>query len=163
MNNQELEILDIYDISYNPWWLQKWFIYSVITICIFLIIGISYRLYCMTKTVPKLSVHEEAYNALQLLKKSKTDDSKEFYIQLTTILKQYLYAVYKINVVGATDTELLQEITKNSKIPEATIDHIKQILQGVTFIKFAHQNVAKEQMDNALLISFKIINQEKKV
>ena len=53
MNNQSLEILDIYDISYNPWYLQAWFIYSVIGLCIILIVGISYLLYIKNKKVKK--------------------------------------------------------------------------------------------------------------
>lgn len=163
MNNQELKILDIYDISYNPWWLQKWFMYSVVGVCIILMTAISYWLYSNNKKVIKLSAQEQAHNALHVLKKTNMDDSKEFYIILTRILKQYLYAIYDIDVVGATDSELLEKITKESNIPETTIDDIKQILQGVMLIKFANQSAAREQMDNALLLSFKIINQEKKV
>ena len=161
MNNQPLEILDIYDISYNPWWLQKWFLYSCIALGIVIIAMVGYLLYQNYKTEPEISAQEAALQKLADLKKAKLQSPKEFYIRLTTLLKEYLEKDYAINLVGKTDAEFLDTIKENHLFSETIIDAVKEILDGVTLIKFANQSAAQEQMQQALKLSLKIIKENK--
>ena len=161
MNNQSLEILDIYDISYNPWYLQAWFIYSVIGLCIILIVGISYLLYIKNKKVKKITPQEKALQLLTVLQKANLQNHKEFYIRLTSLLKQYLQKEYRVDLVGTTDAEFLQKIIDKHVFSEMIIDHVKKILDGVTLIKFANESAAQEQMQQALKLSFEIIQIKK--
>ena len=162
MNNQSLEILDIYDISYNPWWLQTWFIYSIILFCIIAIIVIGYVLYIKNKKIILLSAQEKALQELANLKKEKVNH-KEFYIRLTALLKQFLQDDYHVDLVGATDAEFLKKVIDNYLFSELIIDYIKTILDGVTLIKFANKAAAQEQIQQALKLSFKIVDIEKDV
>jgi hypothetical protein len=161
MNNQQLDILDIYDVSYNPWYLQTWFMYSIILFCIIAIAGISYLLYIKNKKVIKITPQEKALQQLTDLKNANMQSHKEFYICLTTVLKQYLQRQYSIDLVGATDAEFLQKIVGNNLFSEIIIDHVKTILDGVTLIKFANESAAKEQIQEALTLSFEIIQIKK--
>lgn len=156
--NQALEIPDIYDISYHPWWMQSWFLYVFFTLSFLVIIGVTYFYYKKNKKIPKKTAQEKAFEKLKELEKSTTHNHKEFYMEVTSILKQFFYDQYHIDVIGATDAELLKKIDESYLISSTIIEHIKTILDGVTLIKFANASAAKEQMQEALGLSFSIID-----
>lgn len=162
MEPQELQIKDIYDVWYHPFWREKWFVYSSIILIIGLIVLVSYWLYKRNKKEIILTPQEQALEALYKLKKSEWESHKVFYIQLTTILKQYLQTQYKLPCIGKTDIEWLEMLQKNSQINEFVIQTIKTLLDGVVLIKFANQKAAQQQMQEALIKSIELVKHEVK-
>ena len=98
---------DIYGVEYNPWFLQAWFMYLVIGFIILCVGYVVYRWYSARKK-PSISYAEQTLNALEALEKSDWSDHKDFYIQLTMLLKWYLQKRYKKDFMATTDSECLQ-------------------------------------------------------
>lgn len=154
----ELEIKDIYDVWYHPFWQQTWFIATGIVVCLFLIGWLSYWLYQKQKKPIIFTPVEVAIDQLQQLQKQKELAPKQFYTFLTTILKQFLQAQTKLHFVGTTDAEMLKLLEKNPAVPENSYELVKSILAGVTLIKFANQEAAESQMSQAIKSSFELVN-----
>ena len=149
MTEQQPKMYDIYGVEYNPWFLQSWFIYSVIGCVALLISYVLYRWYRARKK-SALTYTQRAMQDLDLLEKSDWSNHKQFYIQLTTILKEYLQKHYGKNFVGATDSECLQNLQTDRFIPESIATRFEELTEGVMFVKFANAQTAQERMQKDL-------------
>ncbi|MFT6765570.1 MAG: hypothetical protein ACJAZS_000448 [Alteromonas naphthalenivorans] len=149
MQQQEPKLNDIYGVEYNPWFLQSWFIYSVI-ICVLLVIAYGvYRWY--TKRVKtELSYGQQALDALDILKDSDWSDNKQFYIQLTALVKQFLQQRFNKKFIGTTDTECLELLKTDRFIPEWVSARFEDVIDGVMFVKFANAQAAQDRMKKDL-------------
>ena len=157
MNQDNLKLIDIYDITYNPWWMSFWFKIFVILLIVIIIILIG--LYCYKKYIKKsIPYWQLTLNFLSALKNNNQIDGQSFYLELTNVLKKYLQERYKVHLVDKTDIELLQEIKNNTEMPNFIYDLIQKILDGVMVIKFANQKAIKEQMDLAINLSIEVVN-----
>ena len=163
MKTEELQIKDIYDVWYHPFWQQNWFIALGIIVTLTLIGLLGYWLYQKNKKEIILEPWEVALDALHDLKKNKPESPKLFYIQLTTILKRYLQSRYELSLIGTTDDEMLSALQQGSAVPKPVTDTIKTLLNGVQLIKFANQKAAQEQMQNALASSVQLVKSTKVV
>jgi hypothetical protein len=155
---QTLELLDIYDVYYEPWWLNErlWYgIYAIvgIAVCVFV-----YLLIRKLMPQKKLSYWEQALIQIERLG-NDLDNPKLFYGQLTDILKRYLQERYALPLVGKTDTELLAVLEHDNAVPQILYQDIKTIFDGVVYVKFAHHSVAVEQMRYAQRTAAKIIKE----
>lgn len=160
-NNIEDNIYDIYDISEQSWFQNNW-IFIVVSIFLFLLIGlfIFWRLNKKTKH-PKviLAPWEKAIEQLNILNKyslETQEDHKLFYSKLTDILKDYLQERYKLNE-GNTDQELL-EILKKKYISEDVLSRLHEIMHHAFMVKFAHHEGQIVQMREDMLRSQYIVN-----
>lgn len=153
---QPLELLDIYDVSYNPWWLNKWLWYtSYGLLAMLVLVGVYFlvRSYMPKKRVP---YWQQATHAIGQLSYS-FDDPKLFYVQLTDILKRCLQERYALPLVGKTDTELLAALEHDNVVSVHVYEQLQEILHGVVYIKFAHHDAALEQMKQAQKTALAII------
>jgi len=152
-----VDIFDIYGISYEPWWVQTWFIGLCITAIIILVVGIIYYVYLRKKNVP-LSYVQKTLHDVDTLSALADDIEKahEFYCSLTNILKEYLFHTYEIST-SYTDEELLEVFKVRSDIPHFVVHAATEILQGIDIIKFGQGIAVAETMHKALSAMRKII------
>ena len=156
---EHLELRDIYDFTYNPWWLQTWF-FVLVALCV---VGVAlffvYRVYTKRK-VPALTPQEQTLRALEKLDTQQAmRNPQEFYTQVTGIVKQYIEQRYNFGFrsVGLTDDEFLRVIEKQHTLSPELIELVKEIFNGVVFIKFAQGKAALESMQQALSNGKKIV------
>jgi len=159
-NQQTLELIDIYDISYAPWWLSSAAKYGLL--CFIFVCGVlvGYLIYKKTRKPKAVPYWQQALDALDALEKQGFDDVQEFYIRLTEIMKQYLQEKYEISCVDKTDSELLALLKVTPSVELSVFETIKELFDGVIFIKFAHQTAAKERMEVALTKSRGLIREQ---
>lgn len=158
---QNLQMYDIYDVWYQPFWQQTWFLVSgIIVVLIFM--GIVGRwLYNRQKTEIILTPYERALTSFYHLQKSKMDSPKQFYSGLTSTLKQYLQNRYQLFLLGTTDDEMRVILKKENNVPPEVEIKVDAILQDVVLIKFADKKAAKEQMEKALKESIALVEETK--
>lgn len=149
MQQEEPKLYDIYSVEYNPWFLQSWFIYLVIG-CAVLCIG--YLVYCWYKArrKPVISYEKQLLARLEMLQKNDWSDHKQFYIQLTSLLKEYLQYRFGKQFTGTTDTECLKLLRSDKFIPEWIVTRFEDLIDGLMFVKFANAQAAQERMQKDL-------------
>ncbi len=157
MEENNLKLIDIYDISYHPWWLRSWFIGVLVCLGVVLLFCVGFWLYRKYKKQPVMPYWQVTLQKLETLKKCDTQDGQLFYLALTDALKQYLQERYQIALLDKTDTELLEVVRNDQKIPALVSESLKDILDGVMVIKFAHEQALKERMDDAIEQSIKLV------
>lgn len=158
VREQATELYDIYDVYYEPWWLNEWLWYATYaTVGIAACVGI-YVLIGKFRSQKKLPYWQKALLQIERLG-NDLDNPKLFYGQLTDILKQYLQERYALPLVGKTDTELLAALEHDNAVPSTLYQDIKQIFDGVVYVKFAHHLVAVEQMRHAQRTAVKIVKE----
>lgn len=97
-----------------------------------------------------LQPHEIALTKLRELQKSKLwekGEVKEYHVQLTYILREYLEHRYLMPALESTSMEILKDV-KNLQLSEAqvkTIDHILHIADWVKFAKGIPEDQANSQ------------------
>jgi len=74
---------------------------------------------------------------LQQVSMQTEDDGKNTYFKLSLIIKEYLSSRYHTSFIHLTDKELVVQVSLY--MPEDCVDIVRQIFQGMTFIKFEHQ------------------------
>ncbi len=155
---QTLELLDIYDVYYEPWWLNEWLWYGIYATVGIVVCVLVYFLIRKLMPQKKLSYWEQALIQIERLG-NDLDNPKLFYGQLTDILKRYLQERYTLPLVGKTDTELLAVLEHDNAVPHMLFQDIKTIFDGVVYVKFAHHSAAVEQMRHAQRTAAKIIKE----
>lgn len=146
---EQPKLYDIYGVEYNPWFLQSWFLYSVV---FFVIVLLGYAVYCWysKRKKPALSYTQKTIQALDVLEKSNWSDHKGFYIKLTQIVKWYLQEHFKKPFVATTDAECLRILQTDTFIPESITDKFEELIEGVMLVKFANAQSAHERMQKDL-------------
>ncbi len=88
---------------------------------------------------PEPTPYEEASSALKLLKEKKLWENgmeKEYFTELTDILRRYLYRRFGINAMEMTSRQILASLSGNKDTKEQR-PMIRQILNMADFVKFA--------------------------
>ncbi len=141
-------LYDIYGMWHVPFWQTQTFmrlmgLLFVTALCI-LVWFIAKRLRTTTKP---LTAREQALRALQQLEQSSmtVQNAKEFYFQLTMILKKYLSAAYGYALTDKTDTESITYLTDHTFEPNK-LEEVRTVFSGIQVIKFANAQAAQEQM-----------------
>jgi len=148
----EKGLYDIYSTWHVPFWQTNWF-YLLIGVFISLII--LFIVYLIVKKIrfrPKkqLPFWQQALHAIEQLKKENkitVVQGKEFYAQLTAILKRYIALRFHVDVQGKTDDELIAYLSDKKLFDAKLLQNIKSIFSGSVTIKFANTQAAQEQME----------------
>ncbi len=158
----EKGLYDIYETWHIPFWQTTWFyilMYSFMSlIIIFIIYFIIKKI--KSRSQNKLSFSEQALRDIELLRSQM--NGKEFYIQLTAILKRYIAQRYHVDVESKTDDELIAYLGKKHFFNETLLDDISSIFAGIVTIKFAHAQASQEKMEHDYHKAIAFINQTKK-
>jgi|GEM_PF-1269881 len=154
MNDSNEQIFDIYDVWYEPLLTQTWFIVTLI-ICLSIIVSIVLYLIYIKYSRRVTIVHPfvEIEKNLQSLSKvhiKNEQDCKKVFFEVTTIMKKYLSYRYNTSVIGLTDKEVVEWAYQI--VPEGEINILKQLLLDVTSIKFEHQIVTTQQLQEYIVL-----------
>jgi len=156
---QNLELLDIYDVWYNPWWHQTWFMVLCIVSGLLAIAVLGFVIYKkFFSRVIAMSGLEQIALEMKKLKNLETMDQSYFYASLTTLLKKACQEAYHVSVVHKTDDEFINFIGQEKMFDEELVASLKTIFDGVAVIKFAHQKTVQDHMERSLKVAVEVVN-----
>lgn len=140
MNTQNIELIDIYDVWYQPWWKTtcSYVTFSMI-VCLILVIVLYYLLKSgwFGKT---LSFDQQALKDLNKLANQTYNSEKQIrtaYFQLTLIFKTYLTHRYQQPLLDKTDIEIIYLM--QALLPETQFFVLEEFLKRASQIKFSHE------------------------
>ena len=112
---------------------------------------------------PVLPAHVRALESLDKIKADKIwqqERYKEFYTQLTGVLRRYINERFGINSLEMTSGEIL-EIIKAKVEEDSAYENLEQILTIADLVKFAKHTPFTDENDLSLMNSYFFINQTK--
>ena len=166
MDNTKLsQLIDVYDVWYQPWWHSKSFYAGMISI---IIVVASLLIYIILKKYTrgqKFSFEQVALLQLQKLHERtyESDDSiRDAYFSMTMIMKTYLSKRYHIKLLDKTDAEIVESI--KPVVPVAIFATLQELFQRAYQIKFAYAAISLKMLyddiDYMQRIIYKTIKQE---
>jgi uncharacterized protein YneF (UPF0154 family) len=112
---------------------------------------------------PVLPPHVRAMNSLEKIKSEKIwqqERYKEFYTQLTDVLRRYMSERYGINSLEMTTGEILSIIRTKSE-EDSVYENLKQVLIVADLVKFAKYKPFTNENDLSLMNAYFFVNQTK--
>jgi hypothetical protein len=110
-----------------------------------------------------LSPHDEAYQLLTKLKNStlpREGKIKEFYVQLSDVIRRYLSRRYLIEISDLTTFELLGKL-KEVQTEGGAYDLVGSILRDCDFVKFAKYEPSYSETREHLNLAFNLVDRTK--
>ena len=135
---------------------------AIIGAVVYLIVRKNKKGYFFTPP-PVLPPHIRAIESLDKIKSEKIwqqDRYKEFYTQLTDVLRRYIHERYDINSLEMTSAEILSNIKTTSE-DKMVYNSLKQILVVADLLKFAKHKPLVGENDLSLKNSYLFIEQTK--
>ena len=111
----------------------------------------------------RLPPYEEAMLALQQLKERnlwQNGQEKEYYTQLTDILRVYIDRRFGINAVEMTSTQIMEKIKQNKESHIAN-NQLNNVLEIADFVKFANMHTLADDNEIAFQRSLNFVEQTK--
>ncbi len=173
-----LKVFDIKPVKETPWtFAEFWARYSrliLILLVVALIASIATYMYIRWKNnkpiipilKPKEPAEKVAMRKLLELKDKKLCQqglSKEFYTQLTEILKTYISDRYDQSVLESTSDETLKTLDGILDKKSQEYSFVKYILGVADFVKFAKLEPLQDENDNSMSYAIKFVEMTKKV
>lgn len=126
--------------DYVPdWW--YWVVIGIAVIAIGVCLWLLYRkngsiIVHRTRIVPPYELAMTRLNDLRGKKLAENGHEKEYYTELTDILRQYLQGRFSINALEMSSTQILSSLRHNEET-RMSAEQMKQILEIADFVKFA--------------------------
>ena len=164
------EIKDIKPILDEPWQFKEFLPYILIIGGIFLIIAIGVYIYFRIKNdkpifafaqKPKVPAHIVALEKLNKLKEQKlwqTGSAKEFYSELTDILREYMEGQLHFGAMEMISADIIDELQKQN-LDKSLVDETQSVLQTADLVKFAKVEPLADENDRALKWGFAFVEQ----
>ena len=114
--------------------------------------------------VPPEEAHIIALRALETLKRSKYirfEQFKEFYSELTHILKLYYENRYLVDALEQTTSEFHETMNSMSEFDEQLTTETHQLLEKADYIKFAKARSDELESGEALNLAIDLVNRTK--
>lgn len=173
INFKELQLNDIKPIQKAPFswadFLGLLWIPLIILLLLALVGGIIYLIIKKNKKgyyftpPPVLPPHVRAVKSLDKIKAEKLwqqDRYKEFYTQLTDVLRRYIQERYGVNSLEMTSDEILTIIRKKAE-DDSVYENLKQVLTVSDLVKFAKYKPFINENDLSIMNSYFFVNQTK--
>ncbi len=112
---------------------------------------------------PPRPPHELALEALDALLQSDLLEKqavKQFYIELSDIIRTYIEGRYFILAMEMTTSQLLGHM-KSAQIENDVIDMVQTFLEQCDFVKFAKYRPEKEEIESNVKLAYDIVHQTK--
>jgi len=156
--------------------LDEYYIYilSAIILIALIILGIWYRKKLKNaepKEKPKVEKPKEpahiiALRDLEALKEQKLWQSnmvKEYYVELTDILRKYLFNRFDVYAMEMTSDEILAAISQLPEVKEELKNKTRQFLTIADFVKFAKANPLPNDHDTSFKTVYTFVEETKQV
>ena len=115
------------------------------------------------KVKPRLAPHKAAMMKIQQIKEEKiwqSEDSKEYYTQLTDTLRQYINERYGFNAMEMTTSEIIEHLQEVND--ENAIAELRELFETADLVKFAKYSTLINENDRNLVNAIEYINSTKK-
>ena len=135
---------------------------AIIGAIIYLIIRKNKKGYFFTPP-PLLPAHVRAMRSLDKLKEEKIwqqERYKEFYTQLTDVLRRYINERYGVNSLEMTSGEILSIIRMKAE-EDSVYNNLKQVLSVADLVKFAKYKPFIDENDLSMMNAYFFVNQTK--
>jgi hypothetical protein len=169
----QLSLADIKDNLKPPFVWQDYLSYLWIALLILLLlaligVGLYFALRKKTKGYffkPQavLPPHVVALKELEKIKEEKIWQQgleKQFYTQITDVLRKYIEKRFYINAFEKTSNEIIETVQIYSEA-DSSIDNLTQVLKLADLVKFAKYKPLPNENDLCLVNSFLFVNQTK--
>ena len=106
--------------------------------------------------------HKVAMQKIEQIKEEKmwqSEDSKEYYTQLTDNLRNYIKERYGFNAMEMTSYEIIQKLQEVND--EEAISELRELFQTADLVKFAKYSTLINENDRNLVNAIEYINQTK--
>ncbi len=106
--------------------------------------------------------HKVAMQKIEQIKEEKiwqSEDSKEYYTQLTDTLRNYIKERYGFNAMEMTSYEIIQRLQEVND--EEAINELRELFQTADLVKFAKYSTLINENDRNLVNAIEYINQTK--
>ena len=106
--------------------------------------------------------HKVAMQKIEQIKEEKiwqSEDSKEYYTQLTDTLRNYIKERYGFNAMEMTSYEIIQKLQEVND--EEAINELRELFQTADLVKFAKYSTLINENDRNLVNAIEYINQTK--
>ena len=106
--------------------------------------------------------HKVAMQKIEQIKEEKiwqSEDSKEYYTQLTDTLRTYIKERYGFNAMEMTSYEIIQKLQEVND--EEAINELRELFQTADLVKFAKYSTLINENDRNLVSAIEYINQTK--
>lgn len=103
--------------------------------------------------IMRMSPKERALRELELLlgrRWVETGRLKDFYVELTMIVRRYIERQHHVRAPEQTTHEFLLAVSADSRFPEHVIQRLKQFLEAADLVKFAAWQPDSHAVDNAV-------------
>ncbi|MBR1521938.1 MAG: hypothetical protein IJ635_11990 [Bacteroidaceae bacterium] len=110
----------------------------------------------------RLAPHKVAMQKIEQIKEEKiwqSEDSKEYYTQLTDTLRNYIKERYGFNALEMTSFEIIQKLQEVND--EEAISELRELFQTADLVKFAKYSTLINENDRNLVSAIEYINQTK--
>lgn len=110
----------------------------------------------------RLAPHKVAMQKIEQIKEEKiwqSEDSKEYYTQLTDTLRNYIRERYGFNAMEMTSYEIIQRLQEVND--EEAIAELRELFQTADLVKFAKYSTLINENDRNLVNAIEYINQTK--
>jgi len=147
MNQQPIDFYDIYSYHYVPWH-QKPTVVILLGLLIAVLVGGGLVYFFMRRRHYQLQPWEWAYHEISKLRVDAYEtkqDYKQFYFDITHIIKTYLHKRYEWDTEDKTDEELL-EFLKTKGFNKSLRDNLQKMFEGALWVKFANEQALKNQV-----------------
>lgn len=114
------------------------------------------------RTKQHIAPHKAAMQKIEQIKEEKiwqSEDSKEYYTQLTDTLRQYIKERYGFNATEMTSFEIIQKLEEVND--EQAISELRELFQTADLVKFAKYSTLANENDRNLVSAIEYINQTK--
>ena len=157
------------EIPRDVWHTLRWFVLGAFFL---LLASLSYVVYRRKKAgkpllparaEPPRPPHEVAYERLDALKGSdrlERGEIKEYYIEVSEIIRQYVEGRYYLVALEMTTTEVLEQFTR-ADVSEDEVALFQAFLERCDLVKFAKLIPSAEENDAILKTAYEIIDRTK--
>lgn len=154
----------------RDWWhLVKWFVLGGALVVLAFLVFIIYRRKKAGKGLlpireaPPRPPHEVAYEALDQLRDSDLLENgriKEFYTEISEIIRQYIEGRYFIVAMEMTTTEVLEGLS-TAEVSEDNFNLFQTFLDQSDLVKFAKRIPSEDENEEILNTAYEIVNRTK--
>ncbi len=150
--NEKTGLYDNYGVWHVPFWQTASFLFWVKIAIITLIVSIvvlCVLLYMRYRKNRLRTPWEMALKGVEQLKSEHmvyAEKGKEFYLAISSILKNYLSERFGYDLLGKTDKEIIVFLEDHFS-EKQIVAEIKELLSGSVIIKFANAQAAQERID----------------
>jgi hypothetical protein len=114
----------------------------------------------MQKMITKQEAHEIALQRLRQLdaaKKWQAGDVKNYYLDLSEIIRDYIENRFLVLAKESTTQEIISSLTQIDDINQGQIKHLKELLQLADLAKFAKMVPLPDENTKAMKLSFDFV------